>query len=108
MGSSPRWPRSCLSKDSERHSNLQTGLANKKSLTEKPTGDVVGAGRLSLEAGLQQVVDDTALRWDRTVDLSLSEVPLLFLVSIHLSTCPQAGSLRPVPKPVLLAFRKDE
>jgi hypothetical protein len=29
---------------------------------------------LSLEAGLQQVTEDTVLRWDRTVDLSLSEV----------------------------------
>ena len=31
-------------------------------------------GRLSLGAGLQQMMEDTVLRWDRTVDLSLSEV----------------------------------
>jgi hypothetical protein len=34
----------------------------------------VGTGRLSLEAGLQHVIEETALRWDRTVDLSPSEV----------------------------------
>ena len=33
-------------------------------------------GRLSLEAGLLQVMEGTGLRWDGTVDLSLSAVLL--------------------------------
>jgi hypothetical protein len=62
----------------------------------------VVTGQLSLEAGLQQVREDAALRWDRTVDLSLSEVR----APLRLRFCFQFAAFIRVPsRPFAVADR---